>query len=160
MRTRKLVMVLGAAAAVVTIAVATGQSSPRGLRQLGETLGLDKAEPVETDMHEFMEYVFEPAHKRLRQTMAETEKDRKIWKAIKGDSLTLAEACNLLFLRVPKEDGREWVRDATTVRAAGAKLYRAAGKKDGEGAAKHYAAMLTSCDQCHERYEDAPTVAP
>jgi hypothetical protein len=67
------------------------------------------AAPVEDDMHEFMEYVFEPTFKRLQQQMAVKEKDRAVWKQIKSDSLILAEGGNLTMMRGGK-DSADWTK--------------------------------------------------
>src|SRR5262245_18130875 len=64
----------------------------------------DAAKPVESDMHESMEYVFEPTYKRLKPAMASAPADNKGWKAIKADSLILAESGNLLLIRQPDKD--------------------------------------------------------
>jgi hypothetical protein len=46
-------------------------------------------QPVEMDMHEFMEYVFQPTYKRLKSSMASEPADN-VWKGIKSDALILA----------------------------------------------------------------------
>ena len=69
----------------------------------------EPGEPVEESMHEFMEYVFQPTYKRLKTQMAAEEKNNAAWKAVKSDSLILAESSNLLLLRLPKEDAKAWV---------------------------------------------------
>ena len=52
-------------------------------------------EAVESDMHELMEYLFEPSYLRLKTAMASEPKERADWKGIKADSLVLAEGANL-----------------------------------------------------------------
>ena len=110
--------------------------------------------PVDDSMHHFMEYVFEPSYKRLKAGMAETTKDKKTWKAIKGDSLTLAECANLLLMRVPDENAREWRMRSVAVRAHGGELYQAARKSDDVAAGKAYAAMLNNCNACHKQFAE------
>jgi cytochrome c556 len=110
--------------------------------------------PVDDDMHHFMEYVFEPNYKRLKAGMAETTKDKKTWKAIKGDSLTLAECANLLLMRVPDENVGEWRKRSVAVRAHGGELYQAAKKSDDAAARKAYFAMLNNCNACHKQFAD------
>ena len=109
-----------------------------------------KPEPVEKSMHEFMEYVFQPTYKRLRKGMATEPADRTAWKAIKSDSLILAEGANLLLFRQPKEKSDQWVSASLAVRDLGGKFYRAAAKSDYAMARGHYAAMLKNCNQCHK----------
>lgn len=67
-----------------------------------------QSQPVDDDMHHFMEYVFEPNYKRLKALMAAKPKDKQTWKSIKGDSLTLAECANLLLTRASDEDADQW----------------------------------------------------
>ncbi|MCA9246534.1 MAG: cytochrome c [Planctomycetales bacterium] len=110
--------------------------------------------PVESDMHEFMEYVFQPPYKRLRQAMAEESKDSGVWKSIKSDSLILAEAGNLLLIRVSKDQADEWAKHSAQVRALAADLYRAAKQKDATAAQKSYRAMLVQCNHCHDHFAD------
>lgn len=111
-------------------------------------------QPVDTSMHHFMEYVFEPNYKRLKASLASEPKDKQAWKAIKGDALTLAEATNLLMTRGPKQNGYAWAPLSVAVRTRGSELYQAARKSDYTAARKAYTAMLTNCNACHEKYAD------
>ncbi len=108
--------------------------------------------PVEESMHEFMEYVFEPGYKRLKVEMAKAEKDRAVWKAIKGDALTLAEASNLLLVRVPDEDGDAWKSLAVATRKAGHSFYQAARAADSASADRAWRQMLNNCNACHQKF--------
>ena len=110
--------------------------------------------PVEKSMHEFMEYVFQPTYRRLKVSMATEPADKKGWKAIKADSLVLAESCNLLLIRIPKEDGKAWAGYAQSTRELGGKLYHAARKKDYAAAQSNYKAMLTQCNACHKKFDN------
>jgi len=110
--------------------------------------------PVENSMHEFMEYVFQPTYLRLKQSMATAPADNKGWKAIKSDSLILAESCNLLFSRKPAEHAEDWIRHAKSSKELGGKLYSAARAKDFAAATESYKAMLESCNSCHRQFED------
>lgn len=114
----------------------------------------DAVEPVEADMHEFMEYVFEPTFKRLVPAMAAAPANNQGWKSIKSDALILAEACNLLVSRQPEEDGADWVKHSVEVRDLGGQLYRAAKAKDFDKARQHYEAMVESCNACHRQFEN------
>ena len=111
-------------------------------------------QPVDTSMHHFMEYVFEPNYKRLKASLASEPKDKQAWKGIKGDALTLAEATNLLMVRGPKQNGYAWAPLSLAVRTRGSELYQAARKSDYTAARKAYTAMLTNCNACHEKYAD------
>lgn len=111
-------------------------------------------QPVEKDMHEFMEYVFQPTYKRLKPLMATAPSDNSGWKGIKADSLSLAESGNLLLSRVPDKDGDKWVEWSIAVRVSGGELYQAAKKKDFPLARKHYETMLTKCNACHTHFAD------
>lgn len=112
----------------------------------------DAAEPVEPDMHEFMEYVFQPTFNRLKPVMAAAPADNPGWKAIKADALILAEGGNLLLIRQPEEDTADWVKHSRQVRDFGGQLYRAAKAKDYTNARKHYEAMVQNCNACHEQF--------
>ncbi|UUO06120.1 hypothetical protein M4951_22510 [Blastopirellula sp. J2-11] len=108
--------------------------------------------PVEEDMHEFMEYVFQPTYKRLKPAMASSPKDNGVWKEIKSTSLILAEGGNLLLIRAPEKDAAAWNEYSVAVRDLGGDLYRAAQKKDYAAATTHYKAMLTKCNRCHDKF--------
>ena len=109
--------------------------------------------PVEDSMHEFMEYVFQPTYLRLKASMATMPVDNKGWKAVKSDSLILAESCNLLFVRKPDEQGDDWVKHATASKSLGAELYKAAKEKNFEAATTAYKLMLDNCNACHKQFE-------
>ena len=98
-------------------------------------------QPVDDDIHHFMEYVFEPNYKRLKAALATEPVDKQAWKGIKGDALTLAECANLLMMRVP-EDGYMWKNMSMGVRGQGSQLYQAARKSDYTSARKAYVGML------------------
>jgi hypothetical protein len=105
-------------------------------------------------MHEFMEYAFQPAYERLKKHMAAEPADNAGWKAVKSDSLLLAEGGNLLLIRQPEEDAKDWVQHSNQVRELGGQLYQAAKKKDYAAARRHYQTMLTRCNACHQQFAD------
>ena len=111
-------------------------------------------QPVDDDMHHFMEYVFEPSYKRLQAAMAAEPSDKQAWKRIKGDALTLAECANLLAMRMPKEGGYGWKPFSLQVRGHGSQLYQAARKSDYPAARKAYTSMLQQCNACHKKFAD------
>jgi hypothetical protein len=113
-----------------------------------------KEEAVEEDMHEFMEYVFQPPYKRLKAALAIEPADKNEWKTVKSDSLILAESTNLLLSRAPEEDGMDWISHSTAVRSAGSQLYQAAKKRDYAATRSSFASMLNKCNACHRQFED------
>jgi hypothetical protein len=108
--------------------------------------------PVEPSMHEFMEYEFQPTYLRLKAQMAAQPADNQAWKAIKSDSLILAEGGNLLLSRLPEKDAQAWQELSVQVRSLGGELYKAAKKKDYKSAHEHYQAMLVKCNACHQQF--------
>lgn len=118
------------------------------------TTSTHSPKPVDDDMHHLMEYVFEPAWKRLKVTMASEPSDKATWKSMKADALTLAEVTNLLLHRTPEDDADDWVKLAVAARSAGSDLYQAARKKDFASASKSYRLMLKRCNACHDTFAD------
>lgn len=108
--------------------------------------------PVESDMHEFMEYVCEPPYKRLKPLLAGESIDKAGWKSIKSDALILAEAGNLLIGRTEEKEVADWNAHSKKVRESGGALYAAAKKKDTAEAKKQWAGMLESCNACHKQF--------
>ncbi len=113
-----------------------------------------KMQPVESDMHEFMEYVFQPTYKRLQKSISVETTDKAVWKGIKADALILAEAGNLLLLRVPKDGKIDWDDLSVATREEGGKLYQAAKAKDFKLSRKHYELMVTKCNACHDKFAE------
>ncbi len=140
-------------AAVVALSLvdSTPDNAQAGYSPVAST---DDAAPVEDSMHEFMEYVFQPTYLRLKANMAVAPADNKGWKAVKSDSLILAESCNLLFVRKPDEHGEDWTRHATASKTHGAELYKAAKEKNFAAATTAYKTMLNNCNACHKQFED------
>jgi hypothetical protein len=123
------------------------------------------AEPVpqvvEKSMHEFMEYVYQPAYKRLQPAMASAPADNAGWKVLKAESLVMAEAANLLLNRAPETDAADWKQLSVEVRTHGGELYAAAKKKDFAAARSAYETMLKSCNACHDQFHKGkPQLAP
>jgi hypothetical protein len=108
--------------------------------------------PVETDMHELMEYIFQPAFKRLKPAMENEPVDNSAWKTIKAEALTLAEGGNLILMRAPEEEKVIWTLHGTKVRGHGRIMYQAAKAKDFKLASQHYRMMLISCNACHYKF--------
>jgi len=143
------------AALVAIVALGYTCSTPNHAKAgYAPVLTTDDAAPVEDSMHEFMEYVFQPTYLRLKASMVATPTDNKGWKAVKSDSLILAESCNLLFARKPDEHGEDWVKHATASKTHGAELYKAAREKNFEAATTAYTTMLNNCNACHKQFEN------
>jgi hypothetical protein len=127
---------------VVLLALAIASAQPRDAEQTA---------PVEEDMHEFMEYVFQPTYLRLKNSMAALADNQADWKAIKSDALILAEATNLLLHRGQSDDAA-WKKFAIETRQAGATFYAAAKQSDPEQARAGYVGMLARCNACHDEF--------
>ena len=142
---------------ILSVMVFLTASFNRSARGAPDTEGAAASEsipgPVD-NMHHFMEYVFEPGYQRLRARLSTAPTDKAAWKAVKGDALTLAEAANLLIRRAPKEDRALWVERATLVRQQGARLFHAARKSDFPTSQLAYRAMISNCNQCHQKFAD------
>ena len=142
------------AAVFAAAAIAMTYSGANDAQAYAPVFTYDEAAPVEDSMHEFMEYVFQPTYLRLKTTMAAAPADNKGWKALKSDSLILAESCNLLFARKPDEHGDDWTKHATAAKTDGAAVYKAAREKYFEAATAAYKTMLNNCNACHKQFED------
>ncbi|MEQ1828013.1 MAG: hypothetical protein ABL921_18780 [Pirellula sp.] len=110
--------------------------------------------PIDVNMHDFMEGVFQAPYRRLKQIMATEPKDAATWKALRSDALILAEGGNLILLRKPDKDLDAWQRYSVASRDAGGELVMAAKKKDFQGATVAYHAMLSHCNACHKQFLD------
>lgn len=143
-----------AALLIGTVILESPSTGNRNRVQAESGEGEATARAVEPSMHEFMEYVFQPPYKRLRAVMASEPADNAAWKAIKSDSLILAEAGNLLLIRRPDENESSWRSHAVEVRSLGGQFYQAARKKDYAAATKHWSAMLQKCNSCHKTFAD------
>ena len=107
--------------------------------------------PVEPEVHDFMEYVFEPVYDRLKKALSE-EPNEEAWESITSGSLTLAEGANLVLIRKRDNAPQEWAKHATDVRQAGSEFYDAAKAKDYAGAKRGFQQLLNECNACHDRF--------
>jgi hypothetical protein len=153
-RFRSAFVLAGVAFATVSAALLLQRPSLAQVAAAEPAAETAKPEPVESDMHEFMEYQFQPVYLRLKTSLAQAPADRAGWKGVKSDSLILAEGGNLLLLREPDADAAEWDRYSVEVRQHGGEVYKAAKASDYANARKHYEAMLVSCNACHTRFAD------
>ncbi|MDB4650414.1 hypothetical protein OAE37_01495 [Pirellulaceae bacterium] len=113
----------------------------------------DEFEPVD-NMHHFMEYVYEPVYKELKESLKLEPADKKAWAKVKSGSMILAEASSLLAKRPSeKADGKKWSEFSAIVNLNGAKLFHAARAKDYDKAQSLFKEMSTGCAKCHEAYK-------
>ncbi len=108
--------------------------------------------PVEPDMHEFMEYVFQPSYRRLKPAMAAASTESTDWNTIKSEALLLAEGGNLLLLRPSDENVDDWKAHSVAVRKEGGELYAAARKKDLPTVKENYQQLIKACNACHQQF--------
>jgi Cytochrome C' len=150
---RKTALLLGLSTSLITILVTLPAiTSPRRIQADDAPQSETKLVPVDRSMHEFMEYYFQPTYLRLKPVMAAAPADNAGWRAIKADSLILAEGGNLLLLRTPLRDPAKWNASSVAVREAAGQLYKAAKKRDFDASRKAYEAMLTNCNSCHKQF--------
>jgi hypothetical protein len=153
MRTRTLVV-----AVVLVVAGLCGSREGARSQQVGN--GGDKAPtkaaPMALDltMHDFMEAVFQGTYRRLKAAIATAPKDNAGWKAVRTDAVVLAEGCNLVLLRTPKQDGDKWNELTVAVRDSGAELVKAAKARDFPTSRKAYELMIDRCNACHTKFDD------
>ena len=131
-----------------------GVSTSYTTAQDGDASAKTKLRPVEDDMHEFMEYAFEPYFHELRESLAKPPENGKAWKPVKATSLVLAENGNLLMLRGPEEGRDAWNQIAADLRDQGELLYQAARKRDYDEARKQYVGFVAKCNDCHNKFAD------
>ncbi|MFN7628223.1 MAG: hypothetical protein ACK5PZ_15455 [Pirellula sp.] len=110
--------------------------------------------PLDVNMHDFMEGMFQAPYRRLKVSMAKEPADNAGWKQLRSDTLILAEGCNLLLTRLPEKDGEDWVTHSGASRDAGAEVYSAAKQKDFAKSRAAYEKMLTHCNACHKQFEN------
>ncbi len=78
--------------------------------------------------------------------------------ATAGHAVTLASLAQASLLDTAycgdEDDEKEWCRICVEMREACAEVYRAVLKKDQEAAKKHMEKIVTTCDECHEKFRD------
>lgn len=139
---------------LVPVVVAVGALAPRAVPGARAEDKAPAVVPVDVNMHDFMEGVFQAPYRRLKAGMAAEPKDAAAWKAVRSDALILAEGGNLLLARKPTKGAAAWANFSADSRDAGAELFKAAKAKDYKGARKAYEAMLGHCNACHKQFED------
>jgi hypothetical protein len=108
--------------------------------------------PVDTNMHDFMEGMFQAPYRRLKESIAAEPKDNNGWKAIRSDILILAEGSNLLLLRKQEKDQPKWDEFSLASKQAGEMAFKAAKTKNFAESRKAYESMLVHCNDCHKTF--------
>lgn len=110
--------------------------------------------PVDTNMHDFMEAMFQTPYRRLKEAMANEPKDNNGWRAVRSDLLILAEGSNLLVLRKQEKDQSKWDEFSLASKKAGEAAFKAGKKKNFAETRKAYESMLVQCNDCHKMFAD------
>ena len=108
--------------------------------------------PVDTNMHDFMEGMFQAPYRRLKVAIATEPTDNNGWKAIRSDLLILAEGSNLLVLRKQEKDQAKWDGYSLDSKKAGEMAFKAAKSKNFAETRKAYESMLVHCNDCHKTF--------
>jgi hypothetical protein len=145
---------LSALAVVLCLALMRLTTSPDPVRADEKSPAAATNVPVETNVKDFMEGVFQGPYRRLKPAMAAEPADRQGWKTIRSESLILAEGGNLLLVRKPEKDLDKWVEFSVAVRENGGQLYKAAKQKDFPATRKAYESMITQCNACHKHFDE------
>lgn len=118
------------------------------------TVAADELKPVDVNMHDFMEGMFQAPYRRLKVAMEVEPTDAAGWKALRSDALILAEGSNLLLIRKPEKDVDDWLKYSNASRDAGAEIIKAAKQKNFEASKEAYVRMLDHCNACHKQFEN------
>lgn len=113
----------------------------------------DALQPIDVNMHDLMEGMFQAPYRRLKVAMEKEPADPPAWKALRSDALILAEASNMLILRKPETDVEAWIKYSVDSRGAGAEIVKAAKKQDFAASKAAYVTMLDHCNACHKQFE-------
>lgn len=113
----------------------------------------DQLKPVDVNMHDLMEGMFQLPYRRLKAAMEKEPTDPPAWKALRSDALILAEGSNLLLIRKPENDAADWIKYSVASRDAGAEIVKAAKKQDFAASKEAYVRMLDHCNACHKQFE-------
>ncbi len=108
--------------------------------------------PVDTNMHDLMEGMFQAPYRRLKEAIASEPKDNNGWKAIRSDVLILSEGSNFLVLRKQETEQTKWDEFSLASKISGEMAFKAAKQKNFAEARKAYEAMLIHCNDCHKTF--------
>jgi hypothetical protein len=124
-------------------------SSPASSDEAGAAI-----KPVDVNMHDFMEGMFQAPYRRLKTAMESEPMEPPQWKALRSDALILAEGCNLLLTRPPEKEIEDWKKHSIAARQAGEQVVLAGKAKDYAKARASYETMLNHCNSCHRQFEN------
>ena len=111
-----------------------------------------KVAPVETNMHEFMEYVFQPTFRRLKPAMDPSRRSPPGRRSSPIHSFSPDE--QLVAPAHAPQRSREVDRNSAAVRDAASQLYKSARQRDFAASRKTYEQMLTrrTRRRCHKQF--------
>jgi hypothetical protein len=151
-------MRIAALAVVVTLAAGarvTGQSPapPSPPKTAGAAAPAPAAplRPVGT-MSELMVHLIRPTSDAVFYITSRTPTTEAEWVALQAQTLTLAEAGNLLLLPAHARGRAQWIADARLMLEAGKKAFTAAKAKDLAALEALNDEMYESCVSCHTHF--------
>lgn len=151
-------MRIAALAVVVTLAAGarvTGQSPapPSPPKTAGAAAPAPAAplRPVGT-MSELMVHLIRPTSDAVFYITSRTPTTEAEWVALQAQTLTLAEAGNLLLLPAHARGRAQWIADARLMLEAGKKAFTAAKAKDLAALEALNDEMYESCLSCHTHF--------
>jgi len=147
MRTAGLASVLCALAAAITTAQsAAGPAGPPAAAR-------PAAQPrVVGTMSELMVHLIRPTSDAVFYITSRTPASEAEWTALQAQTLTLAEAGNLLMLPAHARGRVRWLDDARLMLEAGRKAFAAAKAKDVAALEALNDELYQSCVTCHEHF--------
>ncbi len=151
-------MRIAALAVVVTLAAGarvTGQSpappSPPKTAGAAAPAPAPPLRPVGT-MSELMVHLIRPTSDAVFYITSRTPTTEAEWVALQAQTLTLAEAGNLLLLPAHARGRAQWIADARLMLEAGKKAFTAAKAKDLAALEALNDEMYESCVSCHTHF--------
>lgn len=114
----------------------------------------EEIKPLDVNMHDFMEGMFQAPYRRLKVAMEKEPTDPQGWKALRSDAIILAEGSNLLLIRKPEKDVEDWLKHSVATRNAGAEIIKAAKQRNFTASKEAYVRMLDHCNACHKQFEN------
>lgn len=144
-----------AGVAVLTLAAPHSRSQPR------PTQPPPRLVPV-AETRLLMEGLTKPNFDGLARALQKEPADAETWAVVRGQSLLVAEAANLLLIRPPKtRDAQQvWVPRVLALREIGVKLAEAAAAKDHATAKAELTSLATACNRCHESFRVPVRIDP
>ena len=152
---REAIVVRHSATLVAAAAIcAAGVFSAWRVTRAENTSEPEAAQVVETK--ELMKILFEPQYVLLRDNLKTPPEGRQQLRQVYLAAFTMAELHNLLFTRQGQEymESGEWRAMAAAGRAEAIRVGEAVKAKDYEGMKAGYAALIQSCNACHNRFQE------